>query len=298
MDIKDLTTEKRNASSLHIDKATPLEMVKIINQEDKKVAEAVGTQDEKIAKAIKESAKRYRKGGRLIYVGAGTSGRLGVLDAAELVPTYGINPKRAIGLIAGGRDAMFQAVEGAEDSPELGKTDLKNIKLNEKDIVIGLAASGRTPYVIGCLEYAKSINALTVSIACVKESMIGKCADIAIEAVVGPEVITGSTRMKSGTAQKMILNMISTGVMIEQGKVYENVMVDVMPTNSKLVDRACRIIQTTTDVSKDVALRTLQQAGKNVAIAITMLKTDTSKEKAAELLKQYNGNISAVVDEY
>lgn len=202
MNIKDLTTEQRNPKSLHIDSATPLEIVKIINQEDKKIADAVGTQDKEIAKAIEYASKRYREGGRLIYVGAGTSGRLGILDAVELVPTYRINPERAIGLIAGGQSAMFRAVEGAEDDPQLGEKDLKDLKLNEKDIVIGLAASGRTPYVIGCLKYANQVKALTISIACVKKSEIGKYADIAIEAVVGPEVITGSTRMKAGTAQK------------------------------------------------------------------------------------------------
>ena len=298
MDIKDLTTEQRNPASMHIDTATPLEMVKIINREDKKIAEAVATQNKKIAEVIEDASIRYREGGRLIYVGAGTSGRLGVLDAAELVPTYGINPERAIGIIAGGKNAMFKAVEGAEDNSKLGEEDLKQINLTEKDIVIGLAASGRTPYVIGCLKYANSIKALTISIACVTNSEIGKCADIGIEAVVGPEVVTGSTRMKSGTAQKMILNMISTGVMIEQGKVYENVMVDVMPTNSKLVDRACRIIEVTTGVARDKALNALEQADKNVAIAITMLKTGTDKEQARKLLKKYNGNISAVVNEY
>ena len=286
MNIKDLTTEQRNPKSLHIDSATPLEIVKIINQEDKKIADAVGTQDKEIAKAIEYASKRYREGGRLIYVGAGTSGRLGILDAVELVPTYRINPERAIGLIAGGQSAMFRAVEGAEDDPQLGEKDLKDLKLNEKDIVIGLAASGRTPYVIGCLKYANQVKALTISIACVKKSEIGKYADIAIEAVVGPEVITGSTRMKAGTAQKMILNMISTGVMIKQGKVYENVMVDVMPTNSKLVDRACRIIEVATGVSESVASDTLEKADMNVAVAITMLKTGVDKEKAMDLVKE------------
>ena len=298
MNIKDLTTEQRNPNSLHIDSATPLEIVKIINQEDKKIADAVGTQDKEIAKAIEYASKRYREGGRLIYVGAGTSGRLGILDAVELVPTYRINPERAIGLIAGGQSAMFRAVEGAEDDPQLGEKDLKDLKLNEKDIVIGLAASGRTPYVIGCLKYANQVKALTISIACVKKSEIGKYADIAIEAVVGPEVITGSTRMKAGAAQKMILNMISTGVMIKQGKVYENVMVDVMPTNSKLVDRACRIIEVATGVSESVASDTLAKADMNVAVAITMLKTGVDKEKAMDILKECNGNISSVVNNY
>ena len=273
MNIKDLTTEQRNPNSLHIDSATPLEIVKIINQEDKKIADAVGTQDKEIAKAIEYASKRYREGGRLIYVGAGTSGRLGILDAVELVPTYRTNPERAIGLIAGGQSAMFRAVEGAEDDPKLGEKDLKDLKLNEKDIVIGLAASGRTPYVIGCLKYANQVK-------------------------VGPEVITGSTRMKAGTAQKMILNMISTGVMIKQGKVYENVMVDVMPTNSKLVDRACRIIEVATGVSESVASDTLAKADMNVAVAITMLKTGVDKEKAMDILKECNGNISSVVNNY
>lgn len=193
---------------------------------------------------------------------------------------------------------MFRAVEGAEDDPKLGEKDLKDLKLNERDIVIGLAASGRTPYVIGCLKYANQVKALTISIACVKKSEIGKYADIAIEAVVGPEVITGSTRMKAGTAQKMILNMISTGVMIKQGKVYENVMVDVMPTNSKLVDRACRIIEVATGVSESVASDTLEKADMNVAVAITMLKTGVDKEKAMDILKECNGNISSVVNNY
>lgn len=295
MSIKDLTTEQRNPSSMNIDRVSTLEMVRIINKEDKKVAEAVGTQDEKIAQAIDEAAMRYHKGGRLIYMGAGTSGRLGVLDAAELVPTYGINPSRAVGLIAGGHGAMYQAVEGAEDSPQLGARDLKYINLDKNDIVIGLAASGRTPYVLGGLKYANEVGALTISVACVKSSEIGKEANVAIEAVVGPEVITGSTRMKSGTAQKMILNMISTGVMIRQGKVFENVMIDVMPTNSKLVDRASRIISAVTGVSEERAHEVLEKAGRNVPLAITMIKTDSDPIEAKKLLKQDDENVSEVI---
>ena len=287
MEIKNLTTEQRNPASIHIDTVSTVEMVKIMNEEDQKVALAVGNQDEQIARAIDEAANRYKKGGRLIYLGAGTSGRLGVLDAAELVPTYGIKPERAIGLIAGGPGAMYKAVVGAED--------LKDLNLNSQDIVLGLAASGRTPYVIGGLEYANQIGAFTISIACVKDSEIGKHAEVAIEAVVGPEIVTGSTRMKSGTAQKMILNMISTGVMIRQGKVFENVMIDVMPTNSKLVDRASRIISAVTDATQEEALQTLKKAENNVPLAITMIKTESNKDEAQKLLEQYNGNVSEVI---
>lgn len=295
MEIKNLTTEQRNPASMHIDTVSTVEMVKIMNEEDQKVAIAVGNQDEQIARAIDEAAKRYKKGGRLIYLGAGTSGRLGVLDAAELVPTYGIKPERAIGLIAGGPGAMYKAVEGAEDDTNLGAEDLKDLNLNSQDIVLGLAASGRTPYVIGGLEYANKIGAFTISIACVKDSEIGKHAKVAIEAVVGPEIVTGSTRMKSGTAQKMILNMISTGVMIRQGKVFENVMIDVMPTNSKLVDRASRIISAVTDATQEEALQTLKKAENNVPLAITMIKTESNKDEAQKLLEQYNGNVSEVI---
>ncbi|KRM40816.1 N-acetylmuramic acid-6-phosphate etherase [Lactobacillus hamsteri DSM 5661 = JCM 6256] len=280
---------------MHIDTVSTSEMVKIMNEEDQKVAVAVGTQNDQIAKAIDEAAKRYKKGGRLIYIGAGTSGRLGVLDAAELVPTYGIKPERAIGLIAGGQGAMYKAVEGAEDDTNLGASDLKKLNLNEKDTVLGLAASGRTPYVIGGIEYANKIGALTISIACVKESEIGKLSNIAIEALVGPEVVTGSTRMKAGTAQKMILNMISTGVMIKQGKVFENVMIDVMPTNSKLVNRASRIISSVTDATQEEAIQALEKAENNVPLAITMIKTKTDKDRAQKLLKQYNDNVSEVI---
>ena len=273
MSLENLTTEQRNKNTMHIDSMSTLDMVKTINEEDKKVAEAVGTQDEEIAQAIDIGSARYQQGGRLIYIGAGTSGRLGVLDAAELVPTYGIKPERAIGLIAGGKGAMYVAVEGAEDDPKLAAEDLKKLDLSEKDVVIGLAASGRTPYVIGGLDYAQKVGAATIAIACVKHSLIGQHANIAIEAVTGAEVITGSTRMKAGTAQKMILNMISTGIMIRQGKVYQNVMIDVLPTNEKLVERAERIIQTTTNVSLEKAAKILRDADKDVVLAIVMAKT-------------------------
>ena len=296
MKIKNLETEARNPATTHIDTMSTMAMVKTINAEDQKVARAVARAEKQIALAIDESAKRYGRGGRLIYIGAGTSGRLGVLDAAELVPTYGIKPERAIGLIAGGKKAMFAAVEGAEDSVTMGEADLKNLKLTANDIVIGLAASGRTPYVLGGLQYATEVGALSIAIACVQKSEIGQKADIPIEAVVGPEVITGSTRMKAGTAQKMILNMISTGVMIRQGKVYQNVMVDVQPTNDKLVDRACRIISETAAISPAKALRFLRKAGNDVALAIIMAKTGKNKQEAAQLLTEHHGIVSEVLE--
>ena len=260
-------------------------------------APVIEADDEEIAQAIDIGSARYQQGGRLIYIGAGTSGRLGVLDAAELVPTYGIKPERAIGLIAGGKGAMYVAVEGAEDDPKLAAEDLKKLDLSEKDVVIGLAASGRTPYVIGGLDYAQKVGAATIAIACVKHSLIGQHANIAIEAVTGAEVITGSTRMKAGTAQKMILNMISTGIMIRQGKVYQNVMIDVLPTNEKLVERAERIIQTTTNVSLEKAAKILRDADKDVGLAIVMAKTGLAKEKAELLLKKHENNVSSVLKE-
>lgn len=296
MNIKDLTTEKRNSATMHIDNMSTLDMVKTINKEDQKVAEAVGTQEEQIAQAIDMASKKYHDGGRLIYIGAGTSGRLGILDAVELVPTYGISPDRAIGLIAGGKTAMYLAVEGAEDSESLATEDLGKLNLTSKDVVLGLAASGRTPYVIGGLDYAQKIGAGTISIACVNNSLIGKHAEIAIEAVVGPEVITGSTRMKAGTAQKMILNTISTGVMIKQGKVYQNVMIDVLPTNKKLVNRAIRIITSVTNVSIEQAKDVLLKADKNVGLAIVMAKTGLNSDDASKLLEKNNNNVSQVLN--
>jgi len=295
MKLKQLITEARNPASTHIDTMSTFNMVKIINAEDQKVAQAVAKQNESIALAIDQAAEKFAVGGRLIYIGAGTSGRLGVLDATELVPTYGIEPERAVGLIAGGKEALFTAVEGAEDSMILGINDLQKIKLTQDDIVIGIAASGRTPYVVGGLKYARKSHALTIAIACVPKSVIGQNADIAIEAVVGPEVITGSTRMKAGTAQKMILNTISTGIMIKQGKVYQNVMIDVQPTNEKLIDRASRIISETAAISLKEAQTYLRLADNNVAVAIVMAKTGKNKMEAAQLLTKYHCNVSAVL---
>ena len=242
MDINKMTTEQRNEKTMHLDELSTEDFVALMNQEDQTVAQAIAKENTSIARVIDTVIEGFKQGGRLIYMGAGTSGRLGVLDAAECVPTFSVTRDDVIGLIAGGAKAMTEAVEGAEDSKTLGKQDLKHLKLNETDTVIGLAASGRTPYVIGGLEYANTIGANTAAIACNKNTAIGAVADIAIEIEVGPEILTGSTRLKSGTAQKLVLNMISTGAMVGIGKVYENLMVDVQPTNEKLRRRALNII--------------------------------------------------------
>ncbi len=292
--ISELQTEQRNPRTMHIDAMDTLEMVQTINAEDATVAAAVAKITPALAEAVDAAAERYQRGGRLVYLGAGTSGRLGVLDASELVPTYGIKPERAVGLIAGGRSAMFSAVEGAEDDAELGANDLKQLALGADDVVIGIAASGRTPYVLGGLAYAQQVGALTIAVACVPNSAVGQAAAIALDAVVGPEVVTGSTRMKAGTAQKMILNTLSTGVMIKVGKVYQNLMVDVLPTNQKLVDRSLRIIAETAQVTAPVAQSAFTAAGERVPVAIVMAKTGSDKEAAEQLLADSDGSINQV----
>jgi N-acetylmuramic acid 6-phosphate etherase len=292
--ISDLQTEQRNPRTMHIDAMDTLDMVQTINAEDATVAAAVAQVTPAIAQAVDGAAERYRKGGRLVYAGAGTSGRLGVLDASELVPTYGIKPERAVGLIAGGRSAMFSAVEGAEDNAQLGADDLLALKLTPDDVVIGIAASGRTPYVLGALDYANTVGALTIAVACVPDSAIGQKATIAINAVVGPEVVTGSTRMKAGTAQKLILNTLSTGVMIKVGKVYQNLMVDVLPTNQKLVDRAQRIVAATAEVDAATAQAAFKAAGERVPVAIVIAKTGSDAKTAAKLLADSDGSITQV----
>ena len=248
--LENLTTESRNSSSLNIDKVSTLDMVKIINNEDKKVALAVEKELVKIAEAIDGIVSGMQKGGRLIYIGAGTSGRLGILDASECPPTYGVSEELVQGIIAGGTEAIFRAKEGAEDSKELAIEDLKSKNITENDTIVGLAASGRTPYVIGGLEYANKIGALTVSITCNANSEVAKVSKVSIAPVVGAEVVTGSTRMKAGTAQKLVLNMLSTGTMIKLGKVYGNLMVDVRATNKKLVERAKKIVCEATGVDR------------------------------------------------
>ncbi|AQM59006.1 N-acetylmuramic acid 6-phosphate etherase [Clostridium baratii] len=296
LDLSNLTTESRNQNTLDIDKVSTIEMVRKINNEDKKVAEAVEKELPQIAEAIDGIVDRIHKGGRLIYMGAGTSGRLGILDASECPPTYGVSEELVQGLIAGGHEAIFRAKEGAEDSKELAVNDLKDKDLNSNDIVVGLAASGRTPYVIGGLEYANQIGALTISITCNKDSDVSKTSKIAISPVVGAEVITGSTRLKAGTAQKLVLNMLSTGTMIKLGKVYGNLMVDVRATNEKLVERAKRIVCEATNVSTEEATKYLEETKFDVKLAIFMILSGLNKEKAEEKLVKNKGYIARALE--
>ena len=297
IDLEKLTTESRNENTLDIDKVSTLEMVKKINDEDKKVALAVESELPKIAEAIDEIVNRMHKGGRLIYIGAGTSGRLGILDASECPPTYGVSEELVQGIIAGGKDAIFRAKEGAEDSKELAIEDLKNKSLNENDTVVGLAASGRTPYVIGGLEYANKIGALTISITCNKNSEVTKTAKISIAPVVGAEVVTGSTRLKSGTAQKLVLNMLSTGTMIKLGKVYGNLMVDVRATNEKLVERAKKIVCEATGITREESEKILKETDFDVKLSIFMTLSKLNKNEAKKILDANKGYIAKALRE-
>lgn len=289
IDLDKLTTERRNNDTFDLDQMTVAEALGKMNREDHKVAEAVKKQLPAIQPVIEAAVAAFEKGGRLIYIGAGTSGRLGVLDAAECVPTFGVDPGLVIGLIAGGQEAMTVAVEGAEDDPDLGKTDLQKLALTAKDLVIGIAASGRTPYVIGGLDYAAQIGATTASIACNPEAEISQHATFPVEVDCGPEFLTGSTRLKAGSAQKMILNMISTIAMIGIGKVYNNLMVDVRPTNEKLIERSKRIIMEATDADYDTAAIYFEAADKNVKLAIVMLLTGAPKAEAKRRLQAAKG---------
>ena len=270
-ELKKLATEGRNPRSANIDKASPEEIVRIIGAEDKTVAESVEKAHGQIAKQVEAAAYALQHGGRLIYFGAGTSGRLGVIDAAECRPTYGVDDNTVVGLIAGGMGAMFSAVEGAEDSLTLAEEELRAIHLTEKDFAVGIAASGRTPYVKGGLAYARSLGCVTGSIACTSPAEISALADIPVEVVTGPEVVTGSTRMKAGTAQKMVLNMLSTGAFIRCGKVMGNLMVDVQATNDKLRARALRIVMEAADVDAETAQAALTEAGGSAKKAVLSL---------------------------
>ena len=291
MNLATIETEVRNVDTMDIDHVSALEIVEKINREDHKIADAVALAKNQIAEIIENASSRLKEGGRIIYIGAGTSGRLGVLDASECPPTYGVSADLVMGLIAGGEDAMFKAKEGAEDDPDLAVEDLKKITLCSKDTVIGLAASGRTPYVIGGLDYACSIGAYTASVSCVSNAVISGHAQTAVEVITGPEAVTGSTRMKAGTAQKMVCNMISTGCMIRYGKVYENLMVDVQPTNEKLVERAGRIISQATGCDIEKAHQLLEESGRDVKIAIIMGCGNISAEEARNCLDRADGNV-------
>lgn len=291
MDLTKLTTEKRNDKTMNLDELSSLEILTIMNEEDAKVSLAIKEKLKDIDVVVNEIIKSFNQGGRLIYMGAGTSGRLGILDAAECVPTFGTDPEMVQGLIAGGDKAMTVAVEGAEDSKDLAATDLKNLNLSDKDIVIGIAASGRTPYVIGGLEYATSVNATTATIACNKDALISQYATYPIEVDAGPEILTGSTRLKAGTSQKLILNMLSTVSMIGIGKVYNNLMVDVKATNEKLVERSKRIIMEATDCDYTTAEKTFELADENVKLAIIMILTGDNLDDASKRLEKGKGFI-------
>lgn len=295
MNLGSLISETRNARTMALDGVSTREMVSLLNQEDALVAPAVAAVLDEVAKAVDAAAMALQAGGRIIYMGAGTSGRLGVLDASECPPTFGVPHGLVVGLIAGGPGALLKAVEGAEDSLQLGEEDLKALNLTAEDLVVGLAASGRTPYVIGGLRYAKATGCTTVAISCNPASPIASEAAIAISPVVGPEALTGSTRLKSGTAQKMVLNMISTGAMVKFGKVYQNLMVDMKASNIKLVDRACRMLMEATGVERAQAEQVLQQTDHEVKPAILMVLTGLDAASARARLEEHRGFLRAAL---
>jgi N-acetylmuramic acid 6-phosphate etherase len=269
MDLAALLTEQANPASLHIDKLPTAEMLRVMNDEDRKVAEAVGAEIPRIASAVDGIVDVFRKGGRLFYIGAGTSGRLGVLDAAECPPTFNVPPDLVQGIIAGGDPALSRATETTEDDPAIGARDLQARGFRECDALCGIAASGRTPYVLGAIDEANRLGALTIGISCTPDSELARRARIAITPLPGPEIIAGSTRLKAGTATKLVLNMLTTGSLIRMGYVWGNLMVNVQPKNSKLLDRSKRIIAAATGVSREEASRMLAAAGNNVRYAIT-----------------------------
>ncbi|MBS9837622.1 N-acetylmuramic acid 6-phosphate etherase [Vibrio alginolyticus] len=290
-----LVSEGRNPDTMDIDLLPSLDIVQRINQQDKLVPLAVEKVLPEIAEAVDKITEAFKVGGRLFYIGAGTSGRLGVLDASECPPTFGTDPEMVVGIIAGGKEAMFRAKEGAEDDPTLGEQDLKENTLTQRDVVVGIAASGRTPYVIGGLEYANELGATTVALSCNPDSPIADIADIAISPVVGPEALTGSTRLKSGTAQKLVLNMLTTASMIRLGKSYQNLMVDVKATNAKLVARAARIVMQATDCTNQEAKTALKETDYDAKLAILMILTGLDKESATEQLNAKQGYLRKVV---
>ena len=282
-----MTTETRNPDTMELDRMSPLEVVTAMNREDAKVPAAIAPVLPQIANVVEWAIASLEAGGRVFYIGAGTSGRLGVLDAAECPPTFGVAPDRMVGLIAG--------VEGAEDSREMGREDLVKNGLESRDLVIGIAASGRTPYVLGALAYAKEVGCRTAAVSCNAGSEIGKAAGLAVEVVVGPEVLTGSTRLKAGTAQKLVLNMISTASMVGVGKAYQNLMVDVMQTNEKLHRRAEKIVMEATGVDQAAAREKITAAGGSVKTAITMILANCGAEEAAARLKKARGHVREAI---
>ena len=286
-----LITEQRNPNSMHVDSLSALEIVQLMNQEDKQVPLAIEKCLPQIAQAVECIVAAFQQGGRLVYIGAGTSGRLGVLDASECPPTFGVSPEMVKGIIAGGERALRHPIEGAEDSKTQAVVDLQTIQFSSKDVLVGIAASGRTPYVIGALEYAKRLGSVTVSIASNPNSAMANIVDIAIDTVVGPEVLTGSSRLKSGTAQKLVLNMLTTASMILMGKCYQNLMVDVQASNEKLKARAIRIVMQATDCDKALAEETLKHADQNAKLAIMMILSGLDRAQAEALLEKHHGKL-------
>ncbi|MDM5200188.1 N-acetylmuramic acid 6-phosphate etherase [Fictibacillus enclensis] len=297
MKINHLTTEKRNQNTLDIDEVSSLEVVRKINTEDKRVPAAIEKVLPEIASVVDQVVVAFRKGGRLIYTGAGTSGRLGILDASECPPTYGTPSEMVIGIIAGGDQAIHTAVEGAEDDVKAGKNDLLNLQLTENDVVVAIAASGRTPYAIGALKYANEVGAVSVALVCSQDSEMSRVAQHTIAAVVGPEVVTGSTRMKAGTAQKLVLNMISTASMIGIGKVYSNLMVDVQPSNKKLIQRAKNIVREATGCMPEEAEKALSDHDGYAKAAILQVLTGCSPQEAKDLLEKHKGMLKLALQE-
>ena len=295
VELQKIATEQRNPNTMNIDTLSTLDMVKLINREDHRVADAVGEVTGKIAQAVDVIAEKLAAGGRLIYCGAGTSGRLGILDAVECPPTYSTDPETVQALMAGGYGAIFKAVEGAEDSKELGVRDMQNIHFGPKDVLVGIAASGRTPYVRGCMEYAKQLGAPTVAVTC-PGSELDQFADIGIAPAPGPEVVTGSTRMKSGTAQKMVLNMLSTGAMIKLGKVYGNLMVDVKPSNEKLIRRCVTIVCSAAECTEAEATKALEECDYRPKVAIVMVLRGVNADTACAMLQKAEGRIAKVLE--
>lgn len=297
IDLSNVTTEQQNINTMNIDKLDTKSMVELINREDQRVIDAISEVTTEVANAIDAITEQLRQGGRLVYIGAGTSGRLGVLDASEVLPTFGVGEEMVIGLIAGGDVALRHPVEAAEDSVDASIEDLKRINFNNKDILCAIASSGRTPYCISGIEYAKSIGSKTISLTCAKDNIMSQKADYPIEVVVGQEVITGSTRMKSGSAQKMVLNMLTTGTMVKLGKVYGNLMVDVKTSNLKLIERARHIVIKATGCSYERAAQLLELSDNSVKVAIVMEILGVDYDVSISLLEKHNGHISRAISE-
>ncbi|WP_010165746.1 N-acetylmuramic acid 6-phosphate etherase [Candidatus Epulonipiscium viviparus] len=297
LNLAGLTTEANNQDTINIDSVSTLELVKLINAQDRLVAQAVGKEADKIATAVEYITDAFKKGGRLFYFGAGTSGRLGVLDASECTPTFGTDPEMVQGYIAGGDAALRNPVEGAEDSFIDGVNIVEKLAITEKDVVVGITASGRTKYVLGAISAANKLGCVTVGVCNNANSELHSVTKITIAPDVGPEVVQGSTRMKSGTSQKLVLNMLTTGSMIKLGKVYKNYMVDMKPSNEKLLDRAVRLVMQTTGCEQSIAMSTLSQCNFHVKIAIVMIMLSCDRDKAVELLENSGGYVRSAIEE-